>query len=121
MNFDTFKVNQLRFLIWAIRQCNPKNNEEFSGYIREVINYGPLDLKIGEIAAHLLVNRLTLQRWSKGLSLPYPTPRLAYINVLTSLLEDHYKTLTGESFLADDEGLEIATDRSAQPLDICTM
>ena len=121
MDFAAVEASQLRMLIWAIRQCDPADDIEFSGYIRAVINFFPLQMSAKDIAAHLLVNRLTVQRWAKGLSLPYPIPRSAYIAVLTSLLEDQYRELTGENFFVDDDVVQFSANRAAPPLDICTM
>jgi transcriptional regulator with XRE-family HTH domain len=77
----------LQRLIDGLRECDPAIDREFKDYVSEATRPNTLGLSQREISARLGVTPMTLQRWCKGESLPFPGPRRFYLGELVEMLE----------------------------------
>jgi hypothetical protein len=119
--FSGLELGILRFAIEGLRSLDPSVDANFSGCVRLIIHFFPLKLSQKEIAGHLVVTPMTLQRWSKGKSLPYALPRRAYVAAMLLILEERLSELTGTCPPADVIDGEPSIGDLLNAADVCNM
>jgi len=77
----------------AISNTDPNSGEEFGRIIGLASEFRLLAMSQKELASHLMVTAISLQRWMEGCSLPTPIVRKAYLAELAVLVQAQLESL----------------------------
>ena len=88
-HFLDYELSRLSALALAMRTCDPASDLEFRMFIERGAQPENTGMERRGIAAELFIAPITLQRWSRGESLPFPLPRKAYLASLADLVDGY--------------------------------
>jgi len=76
-----------------VRACDAANDREFAYHILRASQPEYTGLEQRDLATRLMLNPLTLQRWSRRESLPFPIPRRGYLDALAIVIDQRIHAL----------------------------
>lgn len=88
-----FARSMLQGFLRAISETDPHSGEEFGRIMGLASEFRLLAMSQKELASHLMVTPISLQRWMEGVSLPTPIVRKAYLAELTVLVQSQLDAL----------------------------